>query len=81
MSARCDNIRTETEKLLYKIDEGLLGSRDVLIACLKFMSDDEVADMMDINEWSDRFDDEDYDDDDGPPDATQEWRHFDPELY
>ena len=42
--------------------------------CVKYMSEDEVADMMDANELSERFD-EDYEDD-GQPDWHQEWEDF-----
>ena len=37
------------------VDNGLLDSRDALIMCLKYMSEDDVAECMDMNEISDRF--------------------------
>jgi len=87
-------MRTETNKLLDKINEGLLDSKDVVIACVKWMSEDDVAGMADANEWSDRFadgphcreedeymDDGPFDkDDDGQPDEIQEWADYDPEC-
>ena len=79
--------RPETNKLLDKIDEGLLDPKDVVLACVKWMSEDDVADMADANEWSDRFADgphcreeDEYDEDDGQPDEAQEWHDFDPDC-
>ena len=72
--------RPETNKLLDKIDEGLLDPKDVVLACVKFMSEDDVADMMDCNEWSERFRYDPDDEDDGQPDEAQEWHDFDPDC-
>ena len=47
--------REQTEKLLEMMDEGVLETKDIVIACVKYMTEDEVADMMESNEWSDRF--------------------------
>ena len=46
--------------------------------CLGYMSTDDVADMLDCNELSERFQEED--EDDGQPDEAQEWHDFDPEC-
>ncbi|MAV94654.1 MAG: hypothetical protein CMA31_03075 [Euryarchaeota archaeon] len=55
--------RENTEKLLTMIEEGLLDPTEVVTMCVKYMSEDDVADMMDCNELSDRFmEDDDYDD-------------------
>lgn len=64
--------RKQTEKLLTMIEEGVLNAEDVVTMCVKYMSEDDVADMMDSNELSDRFtegweenpwgEDTDYDD-------------------
>jgi len=43
--------------------------------CMGFMSESEVEDMLDANELSERFEDED--EDDGQPDEAQEWSDFD----
>jgi hypothetical protein len=43
------------------------------MACLKYMSEDDVRDMMEANE----FIDEQFEDDDGQPDEAQEWESFD----
>lgn len=43
-------MRSNTNQLLEQIDEGLLDPMYVLGFCLKFMSDDQVGEMMDDNE-------------------------------
>ncbi len=52
--------REVTTKLLAAIDEGLLSETVVLQACLEFLSEDEVADMADMNDFltdeEDRYD-------------------------
>ncbi len=41
--------RRATMKLLEMVDEGLLDRDNVIMACVKYMSEDEVADMMHLN--------------------------------
>ena len=55
------NTRQQTDALLDMIEQGLLSADHVVSMCVKYMSEDEVADMMDMNELSPRFM-EDYDD-------------------
>lgn len=43
-------MRDATNKILEMIDEGLLDARDVAQMCLKYMSEDAVADMAEANE-------------------------------
>lgn len=43
--------RKYTNKLLEMIDEGLLDKDNVIMACIKYMSEDEVKDMMEMNEF------------------------------
>jgi hypothetical protein len=43
-------MRDATNKILEMIDEGLLDARAVAQMCLKYMSEDAVADMADANE-------------------------------
>ena len=38
------------------VEEGYPTKKAMLRACLKYMSNDEVRDMLDCNEWSPRFD-------------------------
>lgn len=50
--------RKATDRLLEMVEEGLLDKDTVIPACVKYMSEDDVAGMMDANEWSERFDPE-----------------------
>jgi hypothetical protein len=62
------------------VEEGMLDRDTVIMACLKYMSEDDVADMAHANEF---FLDEDEEEDeewDGQPDEAQEWYDFDPEC-
>jgi len=66
--------RKYTNLLLDMIDEGMIDRDLVITACLKYMSEDDVQDMMEANE----FIEEQYEDeDDGQPDEAQEWADFD----
>jgi hypothetical protein len=47
--------REHTSKLLEMVADGLLDKDTVILACVKYMSESDVADMMDCNEWSERF--------------------------
>jgi hypothetical protein len=53
--------RKVTNKILEAVEEGLLDRDTVIMACLKYMSEDDVADMAHANEF---FADEDEDEDD-----------------
>ena len=66
--------RQETNRLLEMIDEGVLDPKEVVTMCVKYMSVDDVEDMLDCNELSDRFMEDD--EDDGQPDWHQEWEDF-----
>lgn len=46
--------RQHTAKLLDMISDGL-PAEEVVLMCLKYMSDDDVAGMMDCNELTERF--------------------------
>jgi hypothetical protein len=60
--------------LLDMVDEGVIDRDLVITACLKYMSEDDVRDMMEANEFiEEQFEDED----DGQPDEAQEWESFD----
>ena len=59
-------VRQKTNKLLEMIEEGLLDRDTVILACVSYMSEDDVADMMHRNEFNDSDDsDENEDDDNG----------------
>ena len=56
------------------IEDGLIDRDLVINACLKYMSEDEVQDMMEANE----FIEEQYEDEDEPDvDEATEWADFD----
>ena len=42
--------REYTNRLLEMIEDGLLDKDTVILSCVKYMSEDEVKDMMFINE-------------------------------
>ncbi len=51
--------RKYTNQLLEMIENGLLDRDAVIMACVKFMSEDEVQDMMEANEFiPEQFEDE-----------------------
>lgn len=50
-------MREATNKILEMVDEGLLDKDFVILACLKYMSADEVSDMARLNEMF--YDEED----------------------
>lgn len=52
--------REYTNKLLEMVEEGLLDKDTVIMACVKYMSEDDVKDMMEANEFI--LEDEDEDD-------------------
>ena len=50
--------RQSTNKLLEMIEEGILDRDLVIMACVKYMSEDDVADMCHANEFFADDDDE-----------------------
>lgn len=49
-------VRTDTNRLIELADSGMISWRDVAIMALKWMSEDDVSDMMvanDINSYED----------------------------
>ncbi len=75
-------MREATNRILELVEEGLLDRDTVIMACLKYMSEDDVADMAHSNEFFlDEDEDEEEDEEwDGQPDEAQEWYDFDPEC-
>lgn len=63
-------MRTQTNKLLEMMDEGLISAQAIAEMALSYMSEDDVADMMRSNDILDE-------EDDGQPDEQQEWESFD----
>jgi hypothetical protein len=54
--------REFTCKLLEMVEEGILDRDNVIMACVKYMSEDEVKDMMHHNEFIIEEDEEDEED-------------------
>ena len=52
--------RQATNKILEMVDDGILDKDTVIMSCLKYMSEDDVADMAHSNEF---FINEEEDDD------------------
>jgi hypothetical protein len=65
-------MRTQTNRLIDMMDEGLISAQSVAEMALAYMSEDDVADMMRANDILDE-----EDEDDGQPDEMQEWADFD----
>src|SRR5690349_3286841 len=63
--------REKTNKLLEMIEEGMLDRDTVIMACVKYMSEDDVADMMHINEFEPEVDLSQYDSDEYDTEAMQ----------
>jgi hypothetical protein len=74
-------MREATNRILELVEEGLLDRDTVIMACLKYMSEDEVRDMAESNEFFlDEDEDEEDEEWDGQPDEAQEWYDFDPDC-
>ena len=67
-------MRTQTNRLLDMMDEGVISAQAVAEMALAYMSEDDVADMMRSNDILEE------DEDDGQPDEMQEWESFDPDC-
>jgi hypothetical protein len=46
------------DKALELVEDGMVSAEDMLVMALKYMSTDDVEDMLDANELSERFMDE-----------------------
>ena len=63
------------------VEEGLVSAEQMMTMALSYMSVDDVEEMLDANELSERFrEDEEEDEYDGQPDEATEWFDFDPEC-
>ena len=56
-----NNVRQATNRVLEMVEEGILDKDTVIMSCLKYMSEDDVADMAQMNEF---FINEEEDEDD-----------------
>ena len=72
------------ERLYDLLDQGAITHEQVVDMCMGFMSESEVEDLLDANELSERFEEDDEDNvdegredwGDGQPDEAQEWADF-----
>ena len=69
--------REYTSRLLELIEDGMLDRDTVIMACVKYMSEDDVKDMMEINEFILEEDEDEDDEYDGQPTEQEEWASFD----
>ena len=56
-------VRQATDKILEMVEEGILDKDTVIMSCLKYMSEDDVADMAQMNEFFMTTNEEEDDDD------------------
>ena len=66
------------DRALELVECGMVTAEDMLTMALKYMSTDDVEDMLDANELSARFheDADEEEEDDGQPTWEQEWADF-----
>ena len=62
------------DRLIELVEDGMVDPMMALQMCAAWMTDADVAEMLDANELSERFED------DGQPDEAQEWADFDPDC-
>ncbi len=58
-------IKDARDEALQMVEDGLVSADDMLVMALKYMSQDDVADMLDANELSERFNEEEDEDETG----------------
>jgi len=64
------NVRQATDKILEMVEEGILDKDTVIMACLKYMSEDDVADMAHCNEFFlEDEEDEEFTEDETPDES------------
>ena len=61
------------DRALELVEEGLVSAEQMLAMALAYMSTDDVEDLLDANQLSERFREEE---DDGQPSWEQEWADF-----
>ena len=76
-----DNVRKATDKILEMVEEGILDKDTVIMSCLKYMSEDDVADMAHCNEFFLNEEEEsEFTDEDGNPISEDEQGRADDEA-
>ena len=73
----CDP-RKITNKIYDFVDQGILKAEDVMTACLKYMSEDDVANMARSNEFFDNavFNNEDGDGDEDEDEMDKDFKEY-----
>ena len=72
-------MREFTNRLIEMCEEGTLDLGDVLLACLKYMSEDEVKEMCDMNDFTDQMFEPDIEEDELEDEEEEEdEEEFDP---
>ena len=75
------NVRQATDKILEMVEEGILDKDTVIMSCLKYMSEDDVADMAHCNEFFlNEEEDSEFTDEDGNPISEDEQGRADAEA-
>ena len=75
------DVRKATDKILEMVDEGILDKDMVIMSCLKYMSEDDVADMAHCNEFFLNEEEEsEFTDEDGNPISEDEQGRADAEA-
>jgi len=54
-----NDVRRATKRIYEYMDDGILDPRTVAEACMSYMSESEVADMANANDWF-MYDEEEY---------------------
>jgi len=52
--------RNSRDKAIDLVEDGMVSAEDMMKMCLQYMSTDDVDEMLDANELSERFMEEDY---------------------
>jgi hypothetical protein len=75
------DVRKATDQILEMVEEGILDKDIVIMACLKYMSEDDVADMAHCNEFFLNEEEEsEFTDEDGNPISEEEQGRADAEA-
>jgi hypothetical protein len=67
-----DLFNSDPRSFALELVENQLSSDHLLLCCLKYMSTDDVRDMLDSNELSPRFDEDDDSEDDSDDESELE---------
>ena len=73
MSRYSPKTREFTNKILEAVEEGMLDKDTVIMACLKYMSEDQVKDMADANYFFEHEEEEDEEEED---EEEEEWTPY-----